>query len=1279
MSSNYREKARALVLAFVMITSVFVGTIALSGTTAADVNLGGGSDGTIDFAHDGTASANVSVSQAEQPLSTIEIGDNEGGNLAGKTILEFPNGVTISDSISTSDLIVFANKSGVEVTDVVIEKNRSRLRLDHNGVSKENETIFISGLNVTVDETVTATQDGSLQDITIRYGTGTATDTNLLRVHKPGLSSEGTPSVDVGAATSNSVVFNNTLNLTTTNASGQLASGDTISLSLNDTSEVTFNTSGTPSSDALINDSLTNGVELGTPSVSATEITVPVENESAASTRITFSNIAVDATGDATNVNFVGEIEEADGDTINVEEEGNLGFIDIQKPSFSLTNTFNVEAGRTLQGSSENITLDFSNADAPGNADIVISINDTDAVTFDTSASPINQSDLGGSNSGDIDSVTVNEGNIILTTNSSGTSGGTVNVPLGTASDEQALNVSADASDGIEFSVDVGDEFGLGASSNVVDIRRPSATLNGGSDFTLLSGDAGNESADIGATNDLTFTESIVGDSLVAGQGNNVTFTLESGTGVEFNQSASPSLLSPGDELNQTNIYVSDKSITVEFNSSASSGIDDGIRERFALRGVGLNATADATNTSVSVSVNTTDVSEDVGEIVVVEDRPSSLELNNGNDFTLAVDDTPSDGGVANESVTLSNPGVELTFGVSDDAPSGDFNVTLTLPADSGVTFDQSSSPSDGGGAVTVDTVTVVDNQTINLTVANPTVSNGDSIQLNGLTLNATEDASDTRITADINETSRASETLKLSKESQQEIQIQERIPDQLANVPGSVSVDVDSTTTVTITVQNSSSGTPFSGADVIASINDTSTGVTIDGDSTGTTDQNGNVSFDVTGGTDAGETFNLTVTLASNESISQNVTVNTQAGPPAQLDATGFQDSVALDGDNTRQDVELAAIEVRVEDSQGNLVTSPDPSVNFSSVGLNVSGSVVGFNDTDIGDKFTTADVDTVPSGDTTISDGVFYIAVERSSGTQDVSVTVASKNFGSATSSVTVFDSPGAVEAELASSGDLLTGTSRDVEYTILAGDTNEPITVSGLSVTPESSNDAVISPSSGSVSTDSSGVATASFKVKQRGTADITGIESRSNIIGRLDNNPVDTDRPTLNVTLNITEVEVENETTVEANVTFLRNDSAVDGATVNVTGSGVDVANQTTNANGTATFTVNASSTDTITVNATKAATNDATPATIDVAAAIDPIGDAANGPSDPDNDGQLEDVTGDGEFTTADVTFLFNNLNDSVIQNNPGAFDFNNENDGATESDVTALLNELAES
>jgi PKD repeat protein len=70
-----------------------------------------------------------------------------------------------------------------------------------------------------------------------------------------------------------------------------------------------------------------------------------------------------------------------------------------------------------------------------------------------------------------------------------------------------------------------------------------------------------------------------------------------------------------------------------------------------------------------------------------------------------------------------------------------------------------------------------------------------------------------------------------------------------------------------------------------------------------------------------------------------------------------------------------------------------------------------------------------------------------------------------------------------------------------------------------------------------------------------------------------------------------------------------------------------------------------------------------------------VGGFSSPVTDADEDGQYEDINGDGNFNIVDVQALFANLDDDAVQNNPDKFDFNN--DGVVNIvDVQALFFEL---
>jgi hypothetical protein len=92
-------------------------------------------------------------------------------------------------------------------------------------------------------------------------------------------------------------------------------------------------------------------------------------------------------------------------------------------------------------------------------------------------------------------------------------------------------------------------------------------------------------------------------------------------------------------------------------------------------------------------------------------------------------------------------------------------------------------------------------------------------------------------------------------------------------------------------------------------------------------------------------------------------------------------------------------------------------------------------------------------------------------------------------------------------------------------------------------------------------------------------------------------------------------------------------------------------------------------------ATVAAANDSRAATVTVVnRTVAPVtnGSSVTPPTDPDGDGEYEDVDGDGRASFRDIVLLFTSLSDPAVQADPGAFDF--DGDGrATYADVVALF------
>jgi hypothetical protein len=87
----------------------------------------------------------------------------------------------------------------------------------------------------------------------------------------------------------------------------------------------------------------------------------------------------------------------------------------------------------------------------------------------------------------------------------------------------------------------------------------------------------------------------------------------------------------------------------------------------------------------------------------------------------------------------------------------------------------------------------------------------------------------------------------------------------------------------------------------------------------------------------------------------------------------------------------------------------------------------------------------------------------------------------------------------------------------------------------------------------------------------------------------------------------------------------------------------------------------------------AVANDSRSTTVEIRErTVEPVATAAESPTDPDDDGEYEDVDGDGRASFRDVVVLFEHLDDSAVRSDPGAFDF--DGDGTVSfADVVGLF------
>jgi hypothetical protein len=1057
-------------------------------------------DGNIDSKFIGNS--NVKVGAASQDVGTYVLVDtgSAGDFSGGETVITLPDGVTVNES--TSSLQISDNQSGnLDVTGFDVQNDGQTILVNHSGSSGNNEAISIQGLDVDVGTDVNGLYQGNVLNAEVEFFTST-TDETFVAAYRAKYGDTAGGNQAVGAGSQNVTIFSGSaLNVTALGSpSGTVGATGPLVIQSDASNGITFNTSA-PFDESNVAKEQGLSLDADNSTVTADAISIPVENDSSGATvDLEFQNINIDVAPNANNTTLsVGYSTAAPSvGQVPADPHPSLDEIGILKPQVASGND-TLAAGRNGQPLGPNVNVTAStNTDVQAGTNITFSFNSSD-VTFDTSNT---MEVVDGPNNSSVDPALITEDSITVNASSSFAAGD----EIGLVGANTLVNVSPTVAN----NTDVGVVVTTGPNQDVTStddtsaltIQYPIANFNGGDNFTLAVGDGGNTGEAVTGGSDLTLTETDQ-EGLPTDSQSNVTIQLEEGTGVTFDQDGT-SLSDAGGTLFSSATIVDGDTLNVTV-MAAGDGVTDAV---FDLDGLQLNGTADATNTSVTFSVNTTGTSQDAGEIIVVDEQPVNADFNGGSDLTVDVDNDAS----GMDAVTgTAGTTATVNFPVDDDVPSSTFNVTLDVEQGTGVTFDQSSSPGVTATAGTPGTPVVVDEDTVNVTITSPVQNDGVSVDFSSLSFNVSGTASNASLFVSINESGVS------DREATGQVVPNELTPDVLErNTNGNAAFDETADETATVTVggnstlelrvdNSSNTGAPyFGGATVDLAVNDTSTGVTTNVSSV-TTASDGTAEFNVTGGTVANADYNVTLSLANNASISKNITVSTTAGGAGQLNATTYQNGIAFDSSDTTADenVEVAAIEVRIEDSNGNLVSS-STSIDITQVGLNTSGKIVGYAD-DIGsDRFTIVSPDEVdegsPTGTTqTVSDGVFYIAVARGSGTQDVQVTVQTGSLTGDTATTTIYDEVGEVAVAQANQTDGVTdGQDVDVEYTLSTA-AGETIEVAGLTVATGSSDTGVLTAKSGTVTTDSSGVANVTFDAVGAGTADATGTDQRSSILG------------------------------------------------------------------------------------------------------------------------------------------------------------------------------------
>ncbi|PGF14376.1 hypothetical protein CP556_21515 [Natrinema sp. CBA1119] len=806
--------------------------------------------------------------------------------------------------------------------------------------------------------------------------------------------------------------------------------------------------------------------------------------------------------------------------------------------------------------------------------DLIIYANQSNGVTLDTSvdvASTITDNNDNVNES----AATISEEKIVVPVTSDFAAGDSVDL------DGLAVNLTADASDSA-LTVEATPASDTGGSltsttGNQIAVTKPGVSL--GSSFDLAVGQEGQATGDT-----ITVTSSANGD---IGDGTNVTVMLND-SDVTFDTSGTVTatvnnVTGPNGETAESKnapAVVNENNLTV--NVSGDFEATDNV----VFSGFSLNVTNQpADGTDVKVSAQTQ--SSPNGAVITSEDTGTFITLQRP-DYTYNGDTVDVDNDGEDQNALK-----DITVASATDSDIADnTNITISIADGSGVTFDQSDS-----NTLTLgfdDTATqvnpaVINEQNVTVEVKNFD-SSGEAVVFQNIGVNVTADATNTTLAVTTN-TSDSEVTTVLSNNV---VVVNEVSPTQIAADPDvsdgddfTNGNDVSATkpqVTNTITGQvrlQDDTGANFGAGDMnleIVSTPEGSSGASLN-TSTVTTASDGTADFNFTAGDKTGD-YVVNATIAGT-STGVNITYTSQSGPVADITVTNVEDAIKGTATNDKQ---TAVLKVQALDAQGNPVSSSvDTSFTISSPDAENFAVDNWVNSTgQLADGTATGESIDASTGNLKLADnGTAYVSFTDPAA-EDVTMEV---EYGSSSDSgtVTIYDNIGQVSLELNESS-VIRGDTVQADATIKQSD-GTVITVPDITVNFDDNSNSNTTVNSASADTNGDGVASVTVSADSAGTSTIDAVTNLKKGSATLT-----IEDPTLTVSTDVDSVTVGEETTVNTTVTYENNGSAVEGATLNVTGAGVDVADQTTDANGTAQFTVNASEAGDITVNATLAGTN-----------------------------------------------------------------------------------------
>ncbi|MDB2275355.1 hypothetical protein PM022_12530 [Halorubrum ezzemoulense] len=639
-----REKFGAVFFAFVMVTSMMaVGMAGFAGSAAA-----------LNADNVAVAQDPVVLGGADEPLgssspdafSITEASDNEFG-ASGTAAVTLPDGVEFNQSSSN---LQFRQVSSGSVSNVQFSDSQT-LEFDYSGFdSGQADSIVFSRLNISV-----ATDVGSDFDVDVRVGATSTTKT--IDTASPSLTVDGTNSdaptgndQQVGAAATSDAFSVDVA--TAANGDGQIGAGTNVVIFANESNGITFDTSlnaSSAASDLTYSSGAAGNLDAVNASFSSSgdRLTIPVTNEFTAGESVIVEGLQVNATADASDSQLTAETTPANS-VGSVSAISATGRIDVVKPTASVP-ADNVVVGANQQELSGDLSVSSSSAgDIGAGTNVTFYLNNS-AVTFDESQTLSATTADGSGDTGDpgVANTYVFSDRIVVELNTNGDgfeATDSVDVPT------PQVNVSMTPADETPVAVNVDTKSSSSAATitstatNTLTLERPNLGFNDGNNATVDVDNDGVNNVEISGAgqNALVVTNDDVGGQI--GPGTNVTLSLESDTGVEFDTSvgtdtalsddtstgAATQDVSGTSDPGVANTYVFSDRVVVELNSNGD-GFEAG--DTITIDELFVNATADATNTTLAVTTNTSDseVTTDLSNQIVVNELSPSQIAGDGN------------------------------------------------------------------------------------------------------------------------------------------------------------------------------------------------------------------------------------------------------------------------------------------------------------------------------------------------------------------------------------------------------------------------------------------------------------------------------------------------------------------------------------------------------------------------------------------------------------------------------------------------------------------------